>query len=423
MSRVFAVVLVILLCIAFGMTIPLQGSDEEVKEKPKGILFDNEYDAIQSLKKLHKSQEFFQNKVCKDTDVDDAGEFATDFDELSGDPDNSQGTLAAHVIGFKFFNITFNNEAPKLGENKGYYFQLYTPSAVGYTVDDDETSWCCLAWPKEYGKTGQYCFGITESGSFYKYQNPSGIFSGKKRAPKLKTFFGTLFDNKSIGAGDQPFAMFLGKGVRWKESAMRSNFKNNTLRIWANLRAIHNGQALFREKVAKDLDRDKQGEFAANFDELSGDPDNSQGTLSATSVGVTFINMIYDAENPSMSEKSGYWYRIFTSSADAGGMVDDDEKSWCCLVWPKVNGKTEYHCLGITEDGNIYWAKEIRKKFTGSTNGPSLDDFYGTHFDNKTIGSGTSLFTLLKSSDNLNDKPKPTIKKPKKPDQKEPKNK
>ncbi len=144
----------------------------------------NETSAISTLRTIGSSQAQFQTSAKADVDNDGTGEFGM-FQELSGAiavRTASDGTsvggsvLNPTNLSGAFRTVNANAEVSR----SGYLFKMFLPgkggAAVGEgvgaalardsVVDTDlaETTWCCYAWPVQYGKTGNRTFFVNQAG-------------------------------------------------------------------------------------------------------------------------------------------------------------------------------------------------------------------------------------------------------------------
>ncbi|MFC1587744.1 hypothetical protein ACFL54_05485 [Planctomycetota bacterium] len=141
------------------------------------------------------------------------------------------------------------------------------------------------------------------------------------------------------------------------------------------------------------MDSDNIGEYAADFQELTGD--NTSGNLAVHAVGVSQINMIPDTADPTMSKKKGYLFKIFTLRRDASGTTDDDETAWCAIAWPVLLGKTGTTCFAVNETGDIYSFHNYYGSYGGVHCAPTIISLYSTPFQNDSI-PGTDDWLLVK---------------------------
>jgi prepilin-type N-terminal cleavage/methylation domain-containing protein len=136
----------------------------------------NETAAIATLRNISSAQAQFQATAKADTDNDGTGEFGC-FVELSGASDvradTDVGVLNPPVLSGAFRTP---DATSGLVSRSGYYFAIYLPDAGGVgvladldgfgLVDGDlaETTWCCYAWPVNYGNSGNRTFMVNQTG-------------------------------------------------------------------------------------------------------------------------------------------------------------------------------------------------------------------------------------------------------------------
>ena len=139
----------------------------------------NETAAIATLRNISSAQAQFQATAKADTDGDGTGEFGG-FRELSGAwnvrDDANVGILNPPVLSGAFRTIVAAGDGAV--SRSGYFFKVLLPQAngTGICVDDDpadfanvnadlaETTWCCYAWPVNYGNSGNRTFCVNQSG-------------------------------------------------------------------------------------------------------------------------------------------------------------------------------------------------------------------------------------------------------------------
>jgi prepilin-type N-terminal cleavage/methylation domain-containing protein len=142
----------------------------------------NEAAAVSTLRNISSAQAQFQASSKADVDLDGTGEFGG-FRELTARwnvrGNASVGMILPPVLSAGF-RETMNGSAGAV-ERSGYVFRLLLPKVdgTGVCVDDDptafsdvdadlsETSWCCYAWPGNYGSSGNRCFAINQSGDIF----------------------------------------------------------------------------------------------------------------------------------------------------------------------------------------------------------------------------------------------------------------
>lgn len=165
----------------------------------------NQKMAVVTLRQIMKAESVFQEKGGRDKDADLVGEFAVSFDELTGqDPT----FLSADVVGKSWINLKSVTGFPERCEKDGYIFQIYSSKDTGTeNIDDDETQYAIVAWPKKAGKTALRCFAIVEDGQLLVYENEDMRFDGSGSPVLLTDFFGTPFDYSTLAMGVAGFTM------------------------------------------------------------------------------------------------------------------------------------------------------------------------------------------------------------------------
>lgn len=147
-----------------------------------------------------------------DTDRDGTGEYGG-FLEMSGAlPGRMEKALIPPVLARRFQRLNEHGEV----EARGYLFRIYLPdpSGVGigepqegFTrdsgVDPDlaETTWCCYAWPVEYGVTGQKTFFMNQSGDMLATDDAE--YSGAGSGPRADAAFQEPFITAPAAVGSR----------------------------------------------------------------------------------------------------------------------------------------------------------------------------------------------------------------------------
>jgi prepilin-type N-terminal cleavage/methylation domain-containing protein len=142
----------------------------------------NEAATIGTLRNISSAQAQFQASAKADVDMDGTGEFGG-FRELSGCWDvrnNSEvGKILPPVLSAGFRESALGTAGGF--ERSGYIYRILLPTVegLGICVDDiptafanvdadlAETTWCCYAWPGNYGNSGTRCFAITTTGDIF----------------------------------------------------------------------------------------------------------------------------------------------------------------------------------------------------------------------------------------------------------------
>jgi prepilin-type N-terminal cleavage/methylation domain-containing protein len=139
----------------------------------------NETAAIATLRNISSAEAQFQATSKADTDQDGTGEFGS-FREMSGAwdvrGDANVGIMNPPVLSGAFRTVVSTGDGAV--SRSGYFFKMLLPqgNGTGICVDDDpadfasvdadlaETTWCCYAWPVNYGNSGNRTFCVNQSG-------------------------------------------------------------------------------------------------------------------------------------------------------------------------------------------------------------------------------------------------------------------
>jgi len=152
-------------------------------------LSSNETSAIGTLRSLLAAQAAFQKTTAADGNTNGVGEYGT-FGEMSGAVGVRGGAfLRPPVLSTAFREVSARGEIAR----HGYQFALYLPDASGQglpeiagggpdgSIDPDiaETTWCCYAWPTNYGSSGTRTFYVSQAGDLVfteaaAYSGPGG---------------------------------------------------------------------------------------------------------------------------------------------------------------------------------------------------------------------------------------------------------
>jgi prepilin-type N-terminal cleavage/methylation domain-containing protein len=135
----------------------------------------NETAAVATLRAISSAQAQFQASAKADEDNDGYGEHGT-FQEMSGAIDvrqGSRGRLNPPTLSAAF---RYPNPNGEIGRS-GYFFKIYLPDDDGIAVCPDdsgtfvnvsdsmaETTWCCYAWPVNYGNSGARTYMTNQTG-------------------------------------------------------------------------------------------------------------------------------------------------------------------------------------------------------------------------------------------------------------------
>ena len=160
----------------------------------------NETAAIATLRNISSAQAQFQATAKADSDNDGTGEFGS-FVELSGQY-NVRGSTTVGKLNPPVLSGAFRTPDAATGfvSRSGYYFKIFLPDVAGESeipdlgtgvagdwgnVDEDlaETTWCCYAWPVNYGNSGNRSFMVNQTGDvvsteFNGYSGDTGPAGG-----------------------------------------------------------------------------------------------------------------------------------------------------------------------------------------------------------------------------------------------------
>lgn len=152
-------------------------------------LSSNETSAIGTLRSLLAAEAAFQKTTTADGNGNGVGEYGT-FAEMSGAVGVRGGVfLRPPVLSTAFREVSSRGEVAR----HGYQFALYLPDSAGQglpelagggadsAIDPDmaETTWCCYAWPTNYGSSGTRTFYVSQAGDLVftdaaAYTGPGG---------------------------------------------------------------------------------------------------------------------------------------------------------------------------------------------------------------------------------------------------------
>ena len=161
----------------------------------------NETAAIATLRNIISAQAQFQTTARADENNNGVGEYGT-FAEMSGALGVRGGAvLNPPVLSTAFRAVNANGEVSR----SGYLFAMWLPNNVGDGVaelggggagvvdpDISETTWCCYAWPTNYGNTGNRVFFVNQGGDIVASED--NTYSGTGAGPSDEAAFS--------GAGD-----------------------------------------------------------------------------------------------------------------------------------------------------------------------------------------------------------------------------
>ena len=168
----------------------------------------NETAAIATLRNIISAEAQFQQSAKADTDNDGTGEYGG-FLEMSG---GGAGRMAA-VLNPPVLSGAFRvlNAAGQVSRS-GYFFRLYLPGAAGVgagepqtgftaaliNADLVETTWCCYAWPVNYGQSGNRTFFTNQGGDVVATEKST--YSGTAAGPASDAAFKPADAGKITGA-------------------------------------------------------------------------------------------------------------------------------------------------------------------------------------------------------------------------------
>ena len=173
----------------------------------------NETAAIATLRNISSAQAQFQATSKGDGDNDGTGEFGS-FSELSGAIDVRTGVMpVTSQLNPPVLSGAFRNpDANGYVSRSGYYFAIYLPDPGGLglladangfdfnDIDQDlaETTWCCYAWPVNYGNSGNRTFHVNQTGDVTSTENVATPYDGTTLEPPAGAAFRTGTDDGDI---------------------------------------------------------------------------------------------------------------------------------------------------------------------------------------------------------------------------------
>lgn len=134
----------------------------------------NETAAIATLRNIISAQSQFQSTARADENNNGVGEYGS-FGEMSG----SVGVRGGATLNPPVLSTAFRSVNASRVSRSGYIFQMYLPATSGAGVAEQatggyaagsldadlaETTWCCYAWPANYGNTGNRSFFVNQGG-------------------------------------------------------------------------------------------------------------------------------------------------------------------------------------------------------------------------------------------------------------------
>jgi prepilin-type N-terminal cleavage/methylation domain-containing protein len=157
----------------------------------------NETAAIATLRNIISAESQFQTTARADENNNGVGEYGT-FGEMSGSIGvRGNAILNPPVLSTAFRTVNANGEVSR----SGYLFSMYLPDAAGdglaevagggadANVDPDlaETTWCCYAWPANFGNTGNRSFFVNQGGDIVATEDQD--YSGSGNGPDANSAF------------------------------------------------------------------------------------------------------------------------------------------------------------------------------------------------------------------------------------------
>jgi prepilin-type N-terminal cleavage/methylation domain-containing protein len=160
-------------------------------------LSSNETAAIGTLRNVISGQSQFQTTARADENNNGIGEYGT-FGEMSGGVGvRGAALLNPTVLSTAFRTVNANGEVAR----SGYLFAMYLPDVAGDgvpeaagggadpTIDADlaETTWCCYAWPANFGSTGNRTFFVNQGGDIIATEDD--VYSASGSGPASNSAF------------------------------------------------------------------------------------------------------------------------------------------------------------------------------------------------------------------------------------------
>jgi prepilin-type N-terminal cleavage/methylation domain-containing protein len=157
----------------------------------------NETAAIATLRNIISAESQFQTTARADENNNGVGEYGT-FGEMSGSIGvRGNAILNPPVLSTAFRTVNTNGEVSR----SGYLFAMYLPDAAGdglaevsgggadgaTDADLAETTWCCYAWPANFGNTGNRSFFVNQGGDIVATEDQD--YSGSGNGPDANSAF------------------------------------------------------------------------------------------------------------------------------------------------------------------------------------------------------------------------------------------
>ena len=171
----------------------------------------NETAAVATLRNITSCQAQFQQGAKADEDADGQGEYGG-FREMSGAvAGRMAAVLVPPVLSGSFRLLNASGEVTR----SGYHFHMYLPAVGGATglgepvggyvvatlnIDLTETTWCCYAWPANYGQSGNRTFFTNQAGDVTTTE--AAAYSGAGAGPAYDAAFqvaGSMTGATAIG--------------------------------------------------------------------------------------------------------------------------------------------------------------------------------------------------------------------------------
>jgi prepilin-type N-terminal cleavage/methylation domain-containing protein len=137
-------------------------------------LSSNEAAAVATLRNVLSAQAQFQSTARADENGNGIGEYGSLAEMSAGVAVRGGAALQPAVLSTAFRTVQNSRVA-----RSGYLYQVFLPVATGAgqaeqpaggyaagTLDPElsETTWCCYAWPANYGATGNRTFFVNQAG-------------------------------------------------------------------------------------------------------------------------------------------------------------------------------------------------------------------------------------------------------------------
>ena len=172
----------------------------------------NETAAIATLRNIISAQAQFQQSAKADIDNDGTGEYGGFVEMSGGGVGRMTAVLSPPVLSGAFRVLNAAGEVSR----SGYFFRVFLPAAggvgsgeptTGFTAasvnaDLVETTWCCYAWPVNYGQSGNRSFFTNQGGDVIATEK--NAYSGTAAGPASDAAFkpadaGTIIGAVAIG--------------------------------------------------------------------------------------------------------------------------------------------------------------------------------------------------------------------------------